>query len=162
MKKKTCLFAFALLFLSATTTAWASTPAIAGPVSGIELCPQFICGAAIFVGGFQGQLGANPSASGVIATAMTHTDLPSVGGPPCATITGGVWELKTLFRRVRGTVQYGGTICLGIVPGTFAVNATLEVTGGNFPVTEGLVLFQGFLSHNTPIPTFGGVLVNVP
>ena len=77
MKKAIGVLAFSLVFMLSPTNAQASSPTIAGQVSGLELCPQFICGAAIFIGGFQGQIGLNPNASGVVATAIKHGDLPT-------------------------------------------------------------------------------------
>ena len=154
-KKRICTLTFALL-LFVSTAVWASTPFIQGGVSGIELCPQFICHAAIFVGGFGGTLGNNTQAQGTISTAMHHTPLPNFGDPD-ATITDGSWELKTLFRRV------GGDVVIGSIHAndnnTFDVAATLRVTTNN---GAGFVQFIGLLDHRFTIPRFSGALINVP
>lgn len=153
MKKKTIsVLAVGLIFLMASTTVWAiSSPVIQGFVAGIELCPEFICGAAYFVGNYDGQLGNNLNAHGTISTAIIHNDLPPANGD--AAITGGVWELQTLTRRVRGVVAEGN-IHNNNDDGTFSIEATLVITRGG----SGSVTFQGTLSHNTLIPTFWGTL----
>jgi hypothetical protein len=154
MKKRTVsILTVGLIVLFACSTAWAvSNPIIIGSVLGIELCPQFICHAAIFTGSFTGRIGSSFNTQGVITAALTHEDLP----PPylCSDITGGVWEIKTLFRRVYGTARNGGTICNN-GNGTFNITATLDL---GFPY-NGDITFNGWLNHNTLIPTFGGTLV---
>lgn len=159
MKKGIGLFALSLtLVLGASLPALASTPHVNGVVGGIELCPQFICGSAIFAGSFQGQLGFNANANGVIVASLNHTDpLPVAVIDPPADITGGVWEIRTLGRRVSGIVLNGTIASLG--DGTFEVNATLQLTG---PGQSGYLHFQGILNHNTLIPTFSGVIYEIP
>ena len=66
--------------------------------SGIELCEQAVCGSAIFVALFSGQVGVNPHAFGKIAVAVTHAPLPDPEDPPAA-LTGGVWQLQAFFAR---------------------------------------------------------------
>jgi len=150
MKTTARVFLLALVLIICTSTAWASNPPIQGSVSGIELCPQYICGAAIFTGSFHGLFGNNPNAFGSITAVLTHQDLPPDN--LCSFITGGSWELKTLLRRAGGTAEYGGTICNN-ADGTFNIHAILDLSGGG-----GTVTFDGKLNHNTPIPTFGGFL----
>jgi hypothetical protein len=148
MKQALCILAFSLVFVLSPTIAQASNPPIAGQVSGLELCPQFICGAAIFIGGFQGQIGFNPNASGVVTTALKHGDLPTEIND-WTPIYGGVWELKTLFRRFSGIVTGGKITYVG--GNFFHVEANLVFSGGT-------LTFDGFLDHNTLIPNFGGTL----
>jgi hypothetical protein len=149
MKKTVCVFAFVLILVLSSTVAHAtSNPVIQGPVAGLELCPQFVCGAAIFVGGFQGQIGPNPRSAGLVAAAFTHEDLPGPG--QSSSITGGVWELRTIGRRIRGIVL-GGTL-FNNGNNTFTVSATLVLTSGG----AGTLTFAGILNHNTLVPTFGG------
>jgi hypothetical protein len=157
MRRAICAFAFGLILFAASTAASAqsSTPIIQGGVQGIELCPQFICDFALFTGVFQGQVGGNPNAVGIITAKMKHTDLPTAGDPP-ATITGGTWELRTLTRRIRGNVV-GGTISF-LPNDLFAISILLDLQ----PPGSGLVGFEGILSHQTLIPTFGGNLVQLP
>src|SRR5687768_6642858 len=81
-------------------------PTLTGGVAGIELCPQSICGAAIFVGGFEGELNSR-DASGGFAAAITHEPLPAPFG--IAAITGGQWTITARRRVLAGDVT-GGTI----------------------------------------------------
>ena len=67
----------------------ASVPVINVGAFGIELCPQSICGAAIFTGLLQGQVGANGHALGTFVAALTHDPLPDPYQP--AELTGGVF-----------------------------------------------------------------------
>jgi hypothetical protein len=85
-KNRIRVLTIALILLCATTLS-ASTPFLQGVVGGIELCPKFICGVAIFVGEFRGTLGSNPFARGIISTAMDHEELPPANGN--AAIIGG-------------------------------------------------------------------------
>ena len=157
MRKALCIFAFGLVIFAASTAASAqsSSPIIQGGVQGIELCPEFICGFALFTGAFQGQVGGNPNAVGVITAGMIHTALPAAGDPP-ATITSGVWELRTLTGKIQGRVVRGS---ITFLPGNlFEIRILLDLRS---PGTGGYVGFVGILNHNTPIPTFGGNLVQV-
>lgn len=157
MRRALCIFAFGLILFAASTAASAqpSSPVIQGGVQGIELCPQFICGFALFTGAFQGQVGGNPNAVGIITAAMIHTALPTAGDPP-ATITGGKWELRTLTGRIRGNVV-GGSITF-LPNDLFAIRILLDIQP---PTGSGFVGFEGILSHQTLIPRFGGNLVQV-
>ena len=150
-KNRVRVLTIALILLCATSLS-ASTPFLQGAVGGIELCPQFICGAAIFVGEFRGTLGNNPFARGSIVAKMKHEELPPANGN--AAITGGSWEIKTLLRRVGGEVK-SGNIHNNNGDGTFAVYATLALD----PPGSGEVTFLGTLNHNTTIPTFGGFVL---
>ena len=161
MRRAACILAFGFILLAASTAASAqsSNPVIQGGVQGIELCPQFICGAAIFSGVFQGQVGGNHNAVGIITAVMTHGDLPSVENnfTPAPIFYGGTWELRTLTRRIRGKVLGGLITYKG--DNMFDIQILLNVES---PGTSGLVAFVGVLDHNTLIPTFGGNLVQIP
>ncbi len=153
MKKRLLsLSVLAMLVLAGTIPVQASSvPVIRGEVSGLELCPQSICGAAIFTGLFGGQVGANPFAFGIVSVAATHEPLPDPD--ETADITGGVWSLRLLNgRRFTGVVT-GGTL-LNNGDDTFAVRVQmLLVTGGS-----GQLHFQGTLSHQVFPPTLiGGI-----
>ena len=157
MKKSICMLALVAALLVGSPSLWAqsSTPTIQGGVQGIELCPQFICGFAAFTGVFQGQIGGNPSALGLISAAMTHDDLPTEIGA-WSEIRRGVWELRTLTRRIRGAVTGGRITYIG--GNIFQISIAMELRSGG----SGVVVFSGFLNHNTPIPTFGGNLLQLP
>src|SRR5687767_5026026 len=136
MKKSICMLAIVLAVLIGSPSLWAqsSDPYIQDGVQGIELCPQFICGFAAFTGGFQGQIGGNPNAVGLISAAMTHEDLPTEIGA-WSEITGGVWELRTVTRRIRGAVTGGRITYIG--GNIFQISIRLELrTGGS-----GVVVF---------------------
>ena len=146
------VLAFGLILLFSSTAAQAaSNPAIAGQVAGIELCPQFICGVAIFAGGFQGQVGFFPNVKGIVVTALNHGELPTEEGASTP-IFGGVWELKTWFRRFGGVATGGQITYIGNNRFHVTVNLTLT-TGGSGSLTA-----DAILDHNTLIPTFGGTL----
>jgi hypothetical protein len=140
----------ALLVLAGTVPVQASSlPVIRGEVSGLELCPQSICGAAIFTGLFVGQVGANPFSVGVISVGATHEDLP----PPdlSADIDGGVWSLRLLNgRRFTGLVQSGSLFNNG--DDTFDVNVQMLIVSGG----SGTLEFNGILSHRVFPPTLIG------
>jgi hypothetical protein len=129
-----------------------SIPIINVNTFGIELCPQFICQAAIFTGFLQGQVGANDQALGTFTTALTHEPLPEPFDT--ADLTGGVFEFRVGLRRIRGIVLPGGTL-LNNGNNTFTVDATLVITSGGF----GTLFFHGLLNHNTLIPTIIGTVL---
>ena len=135
----------------------ASNPVINVGTAGIELCPQFICGAAIFTGFLQGQVGSNNNAFGTFIAALTHDPLP----PPLGTaaLTGGVFELRVGLRRIRGIVlpfdpvTNTGTL-FNTGQNTYVVNAVLLITSGG----SGTVNYHGLLNHNTFPPTIVGTI----
>jgi hypothetical protein len=128
-----------------------STPVIDARTFGIELCPQSICGAAIFVGILHGQVGANPHAIGTFAVAVNHGPLPVAEGD-FTPITGGGFEIKVGFRRLRGAVTEGVIVNNG--DNTFTVKAKLEITSGG----GGSLVYLGVLDHNVFPPTIAGTL----
>ncbi len=151
MKRAICIFAFSLILACGSTSAYAATnPTISGNVSGLELCPQFICGAAIFAGGFHGRIGAFPNASGIVVAAMNHGTLPTEIGDSTPIYLGGVWQLQTLLRSFKGIVLGGQITYIG--GNRFHVTATLYLSSGG----SGTLLFDGILDHNPLIPTFAG------
>jgi hypothetical protein len=128
-----------------------SIPVINVNTFGIELCPQSICGAAIFTGLIQGQVGGNDHALGTFVAALTHEELPDAG--QTAEITGGLFEFRVGLRRIRGIVLPHGLL-LNNGDNTFAVDATLFITSGG----SGTLHFQGLLNHNTFPPTIIGTV----
>jgi len=79
----------------------ASVPVINVNTFGIELCPQAICGAAIFTGLIQGQVGGNPNALGTFTAAPTHEPLPDPF--QTANLTGGVFEFRSVCGAFAGS-----------------------------------------------------------
>lgn len=95
----------AVLLASAATLSAQSRPALVGTVGGIELCPQFICGFALFVGEFHGALNGRDATGGFVG-AITHAPLPDPFGLPAA-LTGGEWTITANRRVLRGEVVGG-------------------------------------------------------
>lgn len=127
-----------------------SLPVIAGAVFGVELCPQSLCGTAVFVGVFSGRVGFNPYALGTIGVAVHHGPLPEIAGD-CTPIPDGVWELRVGLRRFRGTAA-GGLCYNG--DNTYGVAVTMELQAGGI----GNTTFEGTLDHNVFPPTIVGVI----
>jgi hypothetical protein len=151
VKKRLLSFSIlAVLVLAGTIPVQASSlPVIRGEVSGLELCPQSICGAAIFTGLFVGQVGVNPFSIGLISVGATHEPLPDPD--ETADITGGVWSLRLLNgRRFTGIVTAGSLFNNG--DDTFAVRVEMQILSGG----SGQLRFTGTLSHQVFPPTLIG------
>lgn len=158
MKKSICMLAIVLTVLIGSPSVWAqsSVPNIQGGVQGIELCPQFICGFAAFAGVFQGRIGGDPNAVGLITAAMNHEPLPPQVPVQSLIMEGGVWRIQTATRRIQGSVT-GGTIT-NLGSNIFQITISMEIRSGG----TGRMTFAGFLNHNTPIPTFSGEILQLP
>jgi hypothetical protein len=141
-----------ILIAGAAPLRASSIPAIQGTASGIELCEQAVCGSAIFVALFSGQVGVNPHAFGTIAVAVMHAPLPDPDDPPAA-LTGGVWQLQPLFGRKVAGIVTGGTLDNN-GDNTFHVVAHMLITSGG----AGTMTFDGTLSHNAFPPTIQGTI----
>ena len=125
-----------------------SLPVIEVDTFGLELCPQSICGAAIFTGLIFGRVGFNRHALGTFIVAAKHEDLPEPGGE--ANLTGGLFELRVGLRSFKGFVG-GGTITNNS-DNTFTIDATLVFTSGAVGTTQ----YRGLLDHNVFPPTIVG------
>jgi hypothetical protein len=137
------------LFATASLSAYSDT-SLTGVVSGRELCPQSVCGAAIFVAGFAGQIDGRP-AGGLAFGGIQHEPLPEVGN--FAAITGGRWSIRTLRRTLEGDVA-GGT--LYNIDGTrYAVVMSMTITDGG----AGEATFKAILDHGPFPPTIQGLIV---
>jgi hypothetical protein len=139
--------AVVLLFGAAPLRASSLSP-VAGKANGLELCEQAVCGSAIFVAIFSGQVGFNPHALGTIAVSVTHDPLPGVDDPP-VNLTGGVWQLQVLF---------GGRATGIVTGGTLENNGdnTFHVVAHMLSAATGALTFNGTLSHNAFPPTLIG------
>lgn len=151
MKRAIASVAALVLLAGGVPLRAASTPVINANIFGIELCPQSVCGAAIFVGVLQGQVGSNLNAFGTFGVAVTHEALPDNPGGEAA-LTGGAFEFKVGLRRIRGFVDSGSLLNNG--DDTFTVTATLVITSGG----SGSVEFVGVLDHNVFPPTIAGTI----
>jgi hypothetical protein len=142
MKRLLAPLALAAILIATSVTVRAdSLPVIEGAVSGIELCQQSVCGAAVFLGVFTGQVGGNPHAIGAIAAGITHDDLPAQG--ETADITGGLWQLRLLSGRTFSGFVAGGELSNPFDDNTFGVTATLVLVRGG----TGSVTVTGVLDH---------------
>lgn len=141
------------LSLSAITLSADSRPVLQGVAAGIELCPQVICGFALFVGEFQGEVNSRPASGGFVAV-VEHQVLPPIG--QTALVTGGQFTITAGRRLFRGDVA-GGTI-LNLNGTQFCVIMALEITDGG----RGQVFFSGVLDHGPFPPTIAGFVTQAP
>jgi hypothetical protein len=125
----------------------ASIPFIDVRAFGVELCPQSFCGAAIFVGLLQGQVGFNPYALGTFAVAIRHGDLPELSGG-LTSIDGGAFDFRFGLRSIRGIVLPDGVL-RNNGNDTFSVRAVLFITDGGWGTLKAEVL----LDHRVFPPT---------
>ena len=142
-----------MLAAGAVTLAADSRPVLTGGAAGIELCPQFICGFALFVGQFQGEVNSNPASGGFVA-AVRHEALPLVG--QTADVLGGQWTI-TAGRRVFSGDITGGTI-LNLNGTQYCVTMVLDIDAGG----GGTVHFTGLLDHGPFPPTIAGFVTQDP
>jgi hypothetical protein len=150
MRRRVALSAVTILSIVTLPLSAISNPVIAGTIAGVELCPQFICGAAIFAGKFVGVVNAKPVA-GVFTAAITHDPLPENAGET-ANITGGTWLIHIPSHTFAGFIA-GGTL-LNNGNNTFTVTLTMVLTQGG----AGTLTFAGILNHNTFPPTIIGAV----
>lgn len=140
----------ALALLASASVSADSQLSLSGVVSGVELCEQAVCGSAIFVAGFAGEIGDRP-AVGVASGGIIHEDLPVA--PGCVDLLGGSWSIRTLRRTVGGSVVPGGDLCY--VDGTrYFVRMGMNITEGG----TGLATFTAILDHGPFPPTIKGVI----
>jgi hypothetical protein len=149
MKQWLCQLGVVALFLIAVQPVRAASPTIVGEISGIELCPEIACGAAIFNGTFQGTVGNKPT-PGFFWVAIQHEALPAAG--KSSPIFGGKWSLSTFWGKFGGTVLGGSVFNNG--NNTFNVSVTLELKSGG----TGQLLGAVVLDHNDFPPTVEGKL----
>jgi hypothetical protein len=151
MKRPLLLGVFLAAFLINVSPASASSPTITGEISGVELCPQFICDAAVFQGTCD-CLVNNRHTIGFFWVSVQHDTLPQVEGFQ-APIIGGSWTLTIL----RG--NFSGKVVDGLITknenNTFTVDATLRLRKNG----KGDVLVSGTLDHTEFPPTFDGFLL---
>ena len=140
MIKKLSPIALFVILLLATQHAVASEPAITGDIEGVELCPQFVCGVAIFVGQFKGNVDKSRAKGGFFVS-VKHDPLPPIKGQSAA-ITGGEWFLRANLHFFSGTVLNGKIVNNG--DNTFTVETELELTSGG----SGVVMAVVTLDHN--------------
>ena len=145
--RSTCLV---LALLGTASLSAHSQTTLNGFVSGVELCEQEVCGLAIFVAGFAGEIADRP-AVGLAVGGIEHDDLPVVIGAT-ADITGGLWSIRALRRTLSGKVTGGSLQKLNDTQ--FAVVMSMEINEGG----SGEATFTAILDHGPFPPTIRGVI----
>ena len=143
-------FLVATLLLATVPVVASSIPVVQGSIAGIELCPQSICGSAIFTGEFTGLVNGRPE-RGVFLGAITHDPLPEAGDS--AFITGGLWLIRTPRRALSGYVVPGGMLTNN-GDNTFTVDMKMVLLRGGI----GTLDFSGLLNHTPFPPTIVGTV----
>jgi hypothetical protein len=151
MRRRFAPYLIAVFLLATAPIAAVSIPVLEGDVQGLELCPQSICGAAIFVGEFDGELNGLPR-QGIVLTAINHEDLPPNTGD-VSLVTGGTWIIKLPFRTFAGAIIPGGTLTKNQGE-TFTVDVDLAILKGG----SGTLSFTGTLSHEVFPPSLIGTV----
>src|SRR5439155_21380764 len=105
MRRALALVTATVLIGGAQPALAVSTPTINAVTSGIELCPQSVCGAAIFPGVLKGQVGSNLNALGLFAVTVTHEPLPDPF--QSAAIPGGLLQFQVGLRQSKRGVLWG-------------------------------------------------------
>ena len=141
---------FATLSIAVEPVRGESIPAITGKISGVELCPQSVCGVATFVATFHGSVGRRP-ALGLFWAAVNHETLPTALDQTVP-ITGGKWNLSTGARSFRGRIDGGTLTCKDSDCLTFDVRAVLILIRGG----SGEICGSGLLDHTEFPPTIEG------
>jgi hypothetical protein len=149
MQRSVFLMGFLALYLLAVQPAVGSSPEIVGEVSGVELCPQFACGAAIFTGTCDCTVNGRHTV-GFFWVAVQHDPLPESFAS--SLIFAGKWNLSTLRGKFSGNVL-GGNI-FNKNDNSFTITATLRLEKGG----TGDVVVTGLLDHKEFPPTFEGEL----
>lgn len=140
--------ALALVFTASLSAD--SQTSLSGVISGRELCEQAVCGSAIFVAGFAGEIDHRPAA-GLAIGSIVHTALPEAPGE-CATILGGRWSINTLRRAIAGDVPTGQVCYVDGVK--YLVRMTMNIVQGG----SGQAQFSVVLDHGPFPPTIKGVI----
>jgi hypothetical protein len=139
-----------LALLATASVSADSQLSLNGFVSGRELCEQAVCGSAIFVAGFAGEI-ANRPAVGIALGGIVHDPLPVLVGDMAA-ITGGRWSIRTLRRTVEGNVT--GGLLQKLNDTQFGVVMSMSITDGG----SGNARFRAILDHGPFPPTIQGVI----
>ena len=149
MKRLFSLVGLLAMFVVSVQPATGSSPAIVGEISGVELCPQLACGAAVFTGTCECEVD-NQRTLGFFWIAVQHDPLPN----PflSSSIFAGKWNLTTLNGKFSGNVVEGSIFNNNDNTFTVTVRLRLEKDG------TGDVFVSGLLDHRDFPPTFEGIL----
>jgi hypothetical protein len=148
-KKKLSSIMLAVILVLAIQQATASEPAITGQIEGTELCPQFVCGTAIFVGKFTGRVETRRAKGGFFVS-VNHEPLPDP--LQYSNITTGEWFLRANLRFLSGDIVNGTIFNNG--DNTFTIETVLHVTSGG----SGEITAKVFLDHRVIPFTVDGEL----
>ena len=140
-----------VLGLSGIKLSAGSPPVPTGAAAGIELCPAFLCGFALFVGQFQGEVNSRP-ADGFFSAKVFHEDLQPVGVP--AAIFDGQFTITAGPRIFRGDIGGGTIVRFNEIQ--FCVRIELDYNNG------GQGHFTGILDHGEFPPTIAGLVTEEP
>ncbi|MSQ30470.1 MAG: hypothetical protein EXR64_00355 [Dehalococcoidia bacterium] len=132
----------AVLLLAPGSVRATEATTLAGAVTGVELCPQIVCGVAVFIGRFDGALDGAPG-DGRWWVLVNHEELPLPGDR--AGITRGQWGM------IVGELPLGGVIAGGSIlnngDGTLTVAPVLDLRAGG----EGTLALFIVIDH-APFP----------
>ena len=149
------ILAIVLAFSAATLSA-DSRPVLTGFAAGIELCPQFICGFALFAGQFQGA-GQLPARQRRLRRG--HHARRS------ARVLAGSSDYRRTIHHHRGPSHVPWRrdrrreiVSLNLESTQFCVAMTLDITDGG----SGQVYFRGLLDHGPFPPTIAGFVTQSP
>jgi hypothetical protein len=151
--KRYALGVVSIILLLTAQPGIASQPIVSGHLEGVELCAQFQCGVAVFVGRFKGEVN-NQRGKGGFLVRVNHQSLPPPG--QSAAITGGEWDLRAGLNLFQGDVVKGTIVNNG--NNTFTINIVLQVAEGG----SGEIIFTGILDHTDFPPTVDGDLAQPP
>jgi hypothetical protein len=142
----------------------AAAPVFNGGIGGLEIAPQSVAGAAIFLFEYRGQVnGRTRSGWGWIA--VKHDELPTELGDPPALIFDGIGEIYIGLQRFKVDVN-GGLLALidandpDVFDDDFGVMLSVDIS--NLLKQSREHEFEGVLSHEPLIPTIVGTLVPAP
>ena len=153
MKQRLLRLGVLAAFLIAVQPVVASNPAIVGEISGVEICVQSVCEAAVFTGTCDCRVD-NRATPGFFWVSVQHDPLPALG--QSSIIFDGKWSLTTLRGSFSGRVIEGTIFNAG--QNIFKITARLRLKKGG----AGDVIVIGDLDHNDLPPTFEGDLVQQP
>ena len=152
MKRALLRLGLLAVFLIAAQPVPASNPTITGEISGVEICVQSLCDAAVFTGTCECRVD-NRTTPGFFWVSVQHDPLNT--SQPSA-IFDGKWTLTTLRGSFSGTVIEGSIV--NTRKNIFRVTARLRLNKGG----AGDFFVVGDLDHNDLPPTFEGDLVQQP
>lgn len=163
MSSRLWIAAAVIALFAPVRSSLAAPPVFDGGIAGLELAPQSIAGAAIFIFEYRGQVNGR-SRSGWGWIAVNHDELPAAEGDS-AVIFGGVGEIYIGLQRFKVNVN-GGFLTLidlndpDVFDDDFGVFLSVDIA--NLFKQSREHEFDGVLSHEPLIPTIVGALAPAP